>query len=91
MRDLVETTEDDGGVHLNSGIPNHAFYLAATAVGGPAWEVAGRIWYDTLVGGLDPAADFLTFAAATARAAQARFGPEVEQAVRTAWEAVGVV
>ena len=39
MADYVETTDDNGGVHLNSGIPNHAFYLAATAIGGHAWEV----------------------------------------------------
>lgn len=32
------TTSDNGGVHINSGIPNKAFYLAATAIGGKAWE-----------------------------------------------------
>ena len=36
---------DNGGVHINSGIPNRAFYLAATALGGNAWEKAGRMWY----------------------------------------------
>jgi len=44
MRDFVETDEDHGGVHINSGIPNHAFYLLATALEKPAWEDAGRIW-----------------------------------------------
>ena len=34
--------EDNGGVHINSGIPNHAFYLAARRLGGFAWEKAGR-------------------------------------------------
>ena len=34
MDDFVETDQDNGGVHINSGIPNHAFYLAATAIGG---------------------------------------------------------
>jgi Zn-dependent metalloprotease len=29
MRDYVNTSGDNGGVHINSGIPNHAFYLAA--------------------------------------------------------------
>ena len=48
MGDYVATTDDNGGVHINSGIPNHAFYLAATALGGHAWERAGRIWYDAL-------------------------------------------
>jgi Zn-dependent metalloprotease len=91
MRDFVTTTDDEGGVHINSGIPNHAFYLVATALGGPAWEVAGRIWYDTLVSGdLTADADFAAFAAATVQAAAARFGSTEEQAVRTAWGAVGV-
>jgi Zn-dependent metalloprotease len=48
MRDFVQTFEDNGGVHINSGIPNRAFYLAATQLGGYAWERAGRIWYETL-------------------------------------------
>ena len=39
---------DNGGVHINSGIPNHAFYLVATELGGNAWEKAGAIWYATL-------------------------------------------
>ncbi len=38
MAHYVETDEDDGGVHLNSGIPNRAFYLTATALGGRAWR-----------------------------------------------------
>ncbi|MBC8172177.1 MAG: M4 family metallopeptidase, partial [Anaerolineae bacterium] len=48
MNDFVRTEEDNGGVHINSGIPNRAFYLAATAIGGYAWEKAGQIWYTTL-------------------------------------------
>ncbi|MCE0446331.1 M4 family metallopeptidase [Streptomyces tricolor] len=46
MEDYVRTGRDNGGVHINSGIPNHAFYLAATALGGYAWEKPGRLWYD---------------------------------------------
>ena len=42
MDDYVETTDDNGGVHLNSGIPNRAFQLAATAIGGNTWAGAGR-------------------------------------------------
>src|SRR5688500_3072636 len=48
MHDYVETTEDNGGVHINSGILNHAFYRAAIALGGRTWEVLGRIWYVAL-------------------------------------------
>ena len=43
MDDYVVTSDDNGGVHTNSGIPNRAFYLAATAMGGQAWDGAGRV------------------------------------------------
>jgi len=39
---------DWGGVHINSGIPNFAFYVTAYNMGGYAWEKAGRIWYSVL-------------------------------------------
>jgi len=43
MDDFVVTEDDNGGVHINSGIPNKAFQLAAVAVGGTAWDVAGTV------------------------------------------------
>src|SRR5258706_487267 len=64
MRDYVVTTDDNGGVHINSGIPNHAFYLAAIAMGGPPVEVVGPIWYWSLLH-LDTVADFAAFARTT--------------------------
>jgi Thermolysin metallopeptidase, alpha-helical domain/Thermolysin metallopeptidase, catalytic domain len=93
MADYVETTSDNGGVHINSGIPNHAFYLAAVAVGGPAWDGVGRVWYDVLTGGsLSPDVDFAGFAAATLAAASARYGDgsTAAVAVADAWQQVGV-
>ena len=93
LRDYVETTEDNGGVHINSGIPNKAFHLVATALGGFAWERAGRIWYLTVTSGdLPRTADFVAFAAATTSTAEREYGEESEEAeaVRTAWSAVGV-
>ena len=63
--DYIVTTEDNGGVHLNSGIPNRAFVLAAREIGGPSWSGAGQIWYDALTSGVAPDSDFATFAAAT--------------------------
>jgi Zn-dependent metalloprotease len=48
MAHYVHTAQDNGGVHTNSGIPNRAFFLVATALGGNAWEKAGQIWYDTI-------------------------------------------
>ncbi|MFD9426493.1 MULTISPECIES: M4 family metallopeptidase [unclassified Streptomyces] len=92
MDDYIETDEDNGGVHLNSGIPNRAFYLLATALGGSAWERAGQIWFDVLTGGeLTANADFAEFARLTVAAARERFGEGDErEAVLKAWSEVGV-
>nr|BFD91066.1 M4 family metallopeptidase [Kitasatospora sp. Xyl93] len=93
MRDYVNTTRDNGGVHINSGIPNHAFYLLATALGGSSWERAGRIWYDALTGGALPAdADFTAFARATVAAAGARYPDDrsVADTVTASWAQVGI-
>jgi Zn-dependent metalloprotease len=89
---LPETRDGDwGGVHINSGIPNHAFYLAATAIGGYAWEVAGAIWFDALTQSA-PATNFTAFADKTILLAASKYQgrKEVEAAVRDAWHRVGV-
>lgn len=92
MEDYVETQDDNGGVHINSGIPNHAFYLVATTLGGNAWERAGQIWYDVLTGGeLAKNAQFTDFAELTIAAARARYGDGAEhEALVKAWSQVGV-
>jgi len=86
MADFVDTTDDNGGVHLNSGIPNRAFTIAARAIGGESWSGAGRIWYAALTSGLAPDSDFSAFAAATVTAAGAHAA-----AVEDAWTQVGVI
>ncbi|MEW1719883.1 M4 family metallopeptidase [Streptomyces sp. NPDC093109] len=92
MENYVRTSRDNGGVHINSGIPNHAFYLFATRLGGKAWERAGQVWYDVLTGGeLAVDADFNEFARLTVAAARARYGDAAElEAVTKAWSQVGV-
>jgi hypothetical protein len=89
MAGYVETSDDNGGVHINSGIPNRAFYLVATALGGHSWEDAGQVWWRTLTSGLAPDTDFAGFAAATLTAAETVSTAAVE-AVRQAWGTVGV-
>ncbi|MCZ7460361.1 M4 family metallopeptidase [Streptomyces sp. WMMC940] len=92
MADYVRTGRDNGGVHINSGIPNHAFYLLATQLGGKAWERAGQIWYDAMTSGkLRVDASFAEFARETVEAATARYGRgEEREAVVKAWSRVGV-
>jgi Zn-dependent metalloprotease len=82
-----------GDVHTNSGIPNHAFYVVATTLGGHSWDAAGPIWYSTLCdNALSSHASFHDFARLTLKHAQRTYGPTSAeaQAVRAGWEAVKV-
>lgn len=90
MSDYVHTREDNGGVHLNSGIPNRAFHLAATLLGGPAWEGVGRVWYAALTSGIGPDAGFTSFAEATVGAAARLLTPDAPDVVARAWSQVGI-
>ena len=93
MDNYVETTSDNGGVHINSGIPNKAFYHVATELGGYSWEKAGKIWYLTLRDKLSATSNFHEAAALTIEAAEELYGKDSveQQAVRKGWEQVGIV
>ena len=93
MSKYVNTYDDNGGVHINSGIPNRAFYLAAYALDGYAWEKAGRIWYETLRdSALRSNTGFKRFARLTVSTAARLYGQgSVEQdIVADAWATVGL-
>ena len=93
MSKFVTTHSDNGGVHINSGIPNRAFCLVALALGGHSWEKAGQIWYATLRdSNLTKTANFNLFANLTTKNAGHLFGStSVERkAVIDAWKTVGV-
>ncbi len=91
MSGYVNTTGDNGGVHTNSGIPNKAFYLVATGIGGFAWEKAGNIWYKTLLDSrLTTTATFQDFANLTADNANTLYGADVKAIVVQAWHNVGI-
>jgi Zn-dependent metalloprotease len=92
MRGYVKTSSDNGGVHINSGIPNHAFYLTAMEIGGKAWEKAGKIWYITLRDRLRETSDFQEAANLTFEVAGSLFGKESKEqkAVSKGWEGVGL-
>jgi Zn-dependent metalloprotease len=92
MEDYVDTTEDNGGVHINSGIPNKAFYNLAISLGGNAWTIAGQIWYVALLEKVKAATDFSEFASMTFEVAGTLYGKrsKEQQAVKRAWADVGV-
>ena len=92
MDDYVNTDKDNGGVHINSSIPNHAFYVTAVELGGNAWEKAGQIWYKTLADKLQLRSNFQDAANLTFQTAGELFGNESleQQAVRKGWAAVGI-
>ena len=90
LADKYTGTQDNGGVHINSGIPNHAFYRVATELGGKAWEKAGRIWYDAMRS-LTQRSDFIEMVEMSSQAAVRLHGAGSleSKAVAAAWKAVG--
>jgi Zn-dependent metalloprotease len=82
-----------GDPHDNSGIPNHAFYLAATTIGGHSWEKAGQVWYAALTSPkAQPSTGMQDFAALTRAAARSLFPSDtnVYRGVDDAWTRVGI-
>ena len=93
MDDYVNTTGDNGGVHINSGIPNFAFYRTAVELGGNAWEKAGAIWYRTLTAGrLSTNAVFQDVVDLTSEIAGDLYGvgSDEQLAVNNGWAAAGL-
>lgn len=91
MRDYHDGAQDNGGVHINSGIPNRAFYLVAEALGTPS---ATKIWYRGLQG-LWPTAQFSDAVAVLVEAARTLTRDDVvrlgsTQTVRDAFKEVGL-
>ena len=95
---------DNGGVHINSGIPNHAFYLAieggtnrtsglaVQGVGSANRDQIEKVFYRAFTQMLPSNATFAVARAATVQAARDLYGANsaAERAVTQAWTAVGV-
>ena len=104
LRGFIGTDIDNGGVHFNSGIPNHAFYLAVAGgrnrvsgltvqgVGLANIERMERIFYRAFVFFLTPDSRFSDARAATLAAAAELYGESSDEwlQLRQAWTAVGV-
>ena len=93
---------DNGGVHANSGIPNHAFFLAieggtnrtslatVQGVGGANRAQIEQVFFRAFTLLLPASATFSMARIATIQAARDLYGATVERAVTQAWDAVGV-
>jgi Zn-dependent metalloprotease len=92
-KDLYKGSGDNGGVHINSGIANRAFYLAAMEIGGYSWEKAGKIWYIALRDRLRRTTNFKRGAKIIVNLAGELYGSDSkeQQAVQNAWKEVGVL
>lgn len=90
MGGYVVGRRDNGGVHVNSGIPNRAHYLLATALGDAG--KAAQVVYETLRSDAVPQdCSFAAWAAAQMAAAERLFGADGKAAAEAAWATVGVV
>lgn len=93
---LPNTEDGDyGGVHINSGIPNHAFYVASFEINGNAWEKAGAAWHAALTDkkAIRKTSGFADAAAATIKKATALFGKNSleSRGIEKGWKEVGVI
>jgi Zn-dependent metalloprotease len=94
MSSFLRTTNDHGGVHTNSGIPNHAFYLLVEGLpgGGIGRSKAHQIFYRTLTTKLSKNSDFQDLRAGAVLSANELYGSgSVEsQKVKAAFDAVEI-
>jgi len=91
MRDKYTGWDDNGGVHINSGIPNRAFALFAKAVGDYAFDRPFAIWYATNCGDdrVGANATFQQFADKT-MVHCGKIAPRQKKNLAEAWGEVGI-
>ncbi|MBK8506880.1 MAG: M4 family metallopeptidase [Saprospiraceae bacterium] len=82
--------EDNGGVHINSGIANKAFYLFATSEN-VGVEVAEQVYYNVLTNYLTRSSQFVDMRVAVIAAAKAMFNDQVAQRAASAFDQVGII
>lgn len=90
MDEFINTTNDNGGVHTNSGIPNKAFYLFATQV---TKEKAEKVYYLAMIKYLFASSRFIDLRISVVSAASEIYGEnsnEVAQA-KSAFDQVGIL
>ena len=80
--------DDNGGVHSNSGIPNYAYYLYATAT---SKEKAEQVFYRALRDYLTPTSKFIDLRVAVTQAAKDLYGDADVKLLANAFDKVGIL
>ena len=88
VNEMYTGTEDNGGVHINSGIINHAFYQLAQATDKATAE---QIFYRALRTYLTRSSGFREMRFAALQAASDLYGANGMAAVRSAFDTVGIL
>lgn len=89
VSEMYTGSQDNGGVHINSSIGNHAYYLYATAV---TKEKAEQVFYKALTDYLTMTSKFIDFRIAVVQAASDLFGASSTEVTKAeeAFTAVGI-
>lgn len=96
MSQIYTGSEDNGGVHINSGIPNRAFYLFTKALTGSEEQQkakAEKVYYRALTKYLTRSSKFIDLRAAIVQSCKdlaSEIGAEAEAAANTAFSTVGI-
>jgi bacillolysin len=88
VSEMYTGNQDNGGVHINSGIPNRAFFLFADAVGK---DKAERVYYRALTQYLVRSSKFIDLRLAVLQAAQDLYGNTEVNAAANAFTTVGII
>lgn len=89
ISEMYTGSQDNGGVHINSSIGNHAYYLYATAV---TREKAEQVFYKALTDYLTMTSKFIDFRIAVVQAATDLYGASSTEVIKAgeAFTAVGI-
>ena len=90
-KDRYKGFSDNGGVHINSGIGNRAYAIAATKLGGFVWEHVGRLWFDALTDArISPTTTYSQFASLIRVISREKYTTDIQDAVKFGWANVGL-
>jgi bacillolysin len=89
VSEYVNTSQDNGGVHINSGIPNYAYYLFATSAGMTKYK-AQKVYYRALDKYLVRSSQFIDLRIAVIQATTDLYGATEIAAAGAAFDAVEI-